>query len=98
MSSRNIRLSPEDRAAAPVLNRALTEAQNERSIPAMKDAIRRVIGAEPRATLRGLDIVDTATFAEAAGDITAPVGIMISAEFGPPDNRVLLIDQREVYP
>ena len=59
---------------------------------------RRPIATEPRATLRGLDIVDAASFAEADGDVTAPVGIMISAEFGPPDNRVLLIDQREVHP
>ncbi len=94
MSSRNVRLTPEDRSAAPVLSRALEAAAGERDVAAMEATIRRVVGEEPRATLKGLDIVRADTFTPAEGPLTAPVGIMISAQFG----DVLLIDQREVSP
>ena len=98
MSSRNRRLTPEDRAAAPVLFRALREAETlaarGATVEGIAGHIREVVAAEPRATLTGLDIVDAATFTAAQGSITAPVGIMISARFG----DVLLIDQIEITP
>ncbi|GGL68434.1 pantoate--beta-alanine ligase [Wenxinia marina] len=102
MSSRNVRLSPEDRAAAPVLARALDAAEalaaRGATVEEVAGVIREMVEAEPRATLAGLDIVDAGRFLPASGPVTSPVGIMLSAEFGPPDNRVLLIDQRELTP
>ena len=102
MSSRNVRLSPEDRAAAVVLSRSLDAARQAAKGGATAEQIaariREVIATEPRAQLAGLDIVDPASFEPATGPLTGPAGIMISAEFGPKDNRVLLIDQREVHP
>ncbi len=98
MSSRNVRLLPEDRQAAPVLNAALDAAASiaakGATVEEMAVAIRSVIGTEPRATLQGLDIVDAATFEVASGRPRTTVGIMISVQFG----DVLLIDQREIAP
>lgn len=102
LSSRNARLSPEDRAAAVVLSQALaaaeTAAHADQTAEALKALIRARIAAEPRARLKGCDIVWTDTFDAATGPLTRPVGIMISAEFGPPDRTTLLIDQREIAP
>lgn len=102
MSSRNVRLSPEDRAAAVVLSRSLDAAAEAAgdgaTIEQIAERIREVIATEPRAQLTGLDIVDPSSFEPASGPLTGPAGIMISAEFGPRDNRVLLIDQREIHP
>lgn len=100
MSSRNRRLSAEDRAAAPVLSRALdaAEAATGSSVEELAEIIRNTIEAEPRARLKGLDIVWTDTFEIATGPVTRPVGIMISAAFGTEDDPILLIDQREIHP
>ncbi|QQA42128.1 pantoate--beta-alanine ligase [Pelagovum pacificum] len=103
MSSRNARLSPEDRDAAPVLNRALEAAQAIAlpGVPVEEIArtIRDTVAAEPRARLEGLDMVDPATFRPIiTGPLDGPVGIMISARFGQGDHAVLLIDQREIHP
>lgn len=98
MSSRNIRLTPADRAAAPILITALTAAevmiQDGATVEAAHDIIAATIATEPLATLGAIDIVDPATFAPATGTPSGPVGIMISAEFG----EVMLIDQKEVTP
>jgi len=102
MSSRNVRLTPQDRAAAPVLSRALDAAARLAGTGAqvqdLDAAIRATIAAEPRARLQGCDIVWAADFTPAAGPLLARVGIMISASFGPTDTPVLLIDQRELDP
>ena len=58
--------------------------------------IRTRISAEPRARLKAVDIVDPVRFTPVTGIDWQHIGIMISAEFGPTDNPVLLIDQREV--
>ena len=98
MSSRNIRLTPADRAAAPILIAALTAAevmiQDGATVEAAHDIIAATIATEPLATLGAIDIVDPATFAPATGTPSGPVGILISAEFG----EVMLIDQKEVTP
>lgn len=98
MSSRNVRLNPQDRAAAPILIAALTAAQvlieDGSTVEAAADIITATVATEPLATLKAVDIVDAATFQPATGKPTAPVGIMISAEFG----EILLIDQKEVTP
>jgi len=98
MSSRNRRLSPDDRAAACVLNRSLDTAEAALrpgvSAEDLAALIRRTIATEPRARLTGLDIVDPSSFALLSGPLSGPAGIMISADFG----GVLLIDQRELAP
>ncbi|WP_194096470.1 pantoate--beta-alanine ligase [Marivivens aquimaris] len=100
MSSRNVRLSPEDRAASVVLNASLTRAEevaeNGGTIAQIDAAIRDTINAEPRARLTGVDIVQALTLQPVTGRPSGTIGIMMSAEFGPEDNTVLLIDQREI--
>lgn len=95
MSSRNTRLTPADRAAAPILNTALIAADalliSGESIATARAAIVATIATEPLAQLEAVDIVNANTFAPAEdGDKT--IGIMLSAQFG----DVLLIDQREI--
>jgi pantoate--beta-alanine ligase len=98
MSSRNVRLTPEDRAAAVVLNRSLTEAEAivaaGTTVEALGEAIRATIKAEPRAILRAVDIVAAESLEPVSGPVTEKIAIMLSAEFG----GVLLIDQREIEP
>ncbi|WP_341211271.1 pantoate--beta-alanine ligase [uncultured Limimaricola sp.] len=102
MSSRNVRLTPEDRIAALCLNRALDRAERVAteggSASAIEDAIRATIADEPRARLTGLDIVAPQSLAPLRqtpdAPLSEPIAIMISAQFG----EVLLIDQREITP
>jgi len=98
MSSRNQRLTPEDRAAAIVLNQSLTEAEAlvaaGTTVDTLAAAIRDRIKSEPRATLRAVDIVAAETLSPVTGLVTGKIAIMLSAEFG----SVLLIDQREIAP
>ena len=100
MSSRNVRLTPEDRSAAVVLNRSLiaaeTAARSGATIEAMGQTIRDTIETEPRARDPHVDIVQALTLAPVSGRPTGTIGIMISAAFGPVDDPVLLIDQREI--
>ncbi|WP_377508524.1 pantoate--beta-alanine ligase [Octadecabacter sp. R77987] len=102
MSSRNVRLTENDRKAAVVLSRALDKAQATaaRRVPIdrIDQALRTTINAEPRARLRAVDIVEPATLAPATGLMKGPIAIMLSVEFGPNDNPVMLIDQREITP
>jgi len=96
MSSRNVRLTPADRSAAPVIIAALTAAEallkSGQTVETAIDAVAATIAAEPLATLGAVDIVDPITFAPASGIPSGPVGIMVSAQFG----KVMLIDQKEV--
>ena len=98
MSSRNVRLSPEDRAAAIVLSQALDRAEALAAEGATVEDLRRgmttVIAGEPRALLQGLDIVRAETLDEISGALDGPTAIMLSVRFG----DVLLIDQRVVSP
>ncbi|WP_422049060.1 pantoate--beta-alanine ligase [Shimia sp.] len=99
MSSRNVRLSPEDRAAALVLSRALDAAEAvaadaDATIEQLQAAIADTISAETRAALKGLDIVAAETLNTLTGPLTGPTAIMISVAFG----DILLIDQRVVTP
>ncbi|AJE48528.1 pantoate--beta-alanine ligase [Celeribacter indicus] len=98
MSSRNVRLSPQDRTAALVLNKALAFADYEvsdgRSAPDLEAEIRAFIAREPRATIESVDVRDAATLEPVPGEITRPVVILLAARFG----DVLLIDQRVANP
>ena len=93
-SSRNVRLSPAERAAATVLSRALAAgraalAGGERSSVAVRAAMRAVVETEPLVDLDYAAVVDARTLADPAhvGDL-AGVRLLIAARVGP----VRLID------
>ena len=93
MSSRNRRLTPEQRAAAAVIPRALSAAANRREagVAAMRSAALGVMGAEPLARLEYLEIVDPKTLRPAhntRGDLV----VLVAAWFG----EVRLIDNRGI--
>ncbi len=97
MSSRNVRLSAEDRQAALVLSESLTAAEaaaTGATVANLRKVIADTIAAEPRAVLKGLDIVAAETLNTIDGPLTGPTAIMISVAFG----DILLIDQRVVTP
>ncbi|MGH1466872.1 MAG: pantoate--beta-alanine ligase [Cognatishimia sp.] len=96
MSSRNVRLNAKDRAAALVIARSLAaaEALPEKSVTSLRETIAQTLNAEPRATIRGLDIVEAETLNDITGPLTSPAAIMLSVEFG----GVLLLDQRVIQP
>jgi len=98
MSSRNVRLSPEDRNAAVCLSKALKAADalalTGATVMALDGEVRGIINSEPRATLRAIDIVAAETLTPIEGRIAQPTAIMVSADFG----GVLLIDQAVVGP
>jgi pantoate--beta-alanine ligase len=97
MSSRNVRLSPEDRQAALVLSKSLAVAEMSTAGATVIDlhkVIADTIASEPRATLTGLDIVAAETLNVIEGPLTGPTAIMISVAFG----DILLIDQKVVTP
>ncbi len=98
MSSRNVRLSPEDRRAALVLSRALDQAERQvaegTTIETLQHTVASAIKAEPRARLMAVDICEADTLAPLSGAVTGTVALMISAEFG----GILLIDQRVITP
>ncbi len=98
MSSRNVRLTPEDRAAAPVLNAALTEAEalarDGVTASRLRSHVRARLEAEPRADVQSVDIRDAETLAALSGPLTRPAVLLLAVRFG----AVLLIDNRVVGP
>jgi pantoate--beta-alanine ligase len=98
MSSRNVRLTPEDRAAAPVLNAALTEAEDlaRKGVTAgrLRSWVRDTLASEPRADVQSVDIRDAETLAPVSGQLRKPAVLLLAVRFG----QVLLIDQRVVHP
>ncbi|SES78737.1 pantoate--beta-alanine ligase [Oceanicella actignis] len=99
MSSRNVRLSPEDRAAAPVLCRALdaAEARAARgpvSVEALRRLIRETLEASPRGRDPRVDVRAADDLSPLRGALRRPAVALISMRFG----DVLLIDQRVIRP
>lgn len=98
MSSRNVRLTPEDRAAAPVLARALEEAATMAptgvTASRLRSHVRATIEAEPRAQVQSVDIRDAATLDTISGPLSQPAVILLAVKFG----QVFLIDNRVVTP
>jgi pantoate--beta-alanine ligase len=80
MASRNLRLTDEERAAAPCLYRGLAYA-DERDANVLKAEMAKRIAAEPLARLDYVAIVDDATFEE-VDRITAPARALVAARFG----------------
>src|SRR4249919_1572992 len=69
LSSRNVHLSPAERAAAPVLHRALQAARSmweagERSGEALRDAMWEILTVEPLAEPEYVSVADGTTLAE----------------------------------
>ena len=85
-SSRNVRLTPDDRAAAVVLSQALRRAEErfhdgELDAAALRSVVVEHIGTEPRADLEYVEVVDANTLRPV--DRTAPpTSILLAAWFG----------------
>jgi pantoate--beta-alanine ligase len=85
-SSRNRRLSTAERAAAPVLFEALSDAaalarRGERDADVLRAEIARRIGAEPLAALDYVAVVNDATWDD-VGAIAGPSRALTAARFG----------------
>ena len=98
LSSRNVHLSPDQRAAAPVLRRALVAARDrwaagERSGDALRDAMWEVLTAEPLAPPAYVSVADGQALAELERvPDGAPVLLSVAVRFGPTrliDNELL---------
>ena len=98
LSSRNSYLDADDRRAAPVLNRALQSARalwetGERGGDALREAMRRVLAAEPRARVDYVSVADPLTFRELE-TLDGPVLLSMAVFVG----RARLIDNLELPP
>lgn len=101
LSSRNVHLSTEERAAAPVLRRALIAAREawesgERSGDALRTAMREVLAAEPLAAVDYVSVADNATLEELE-TVDRPALASMAVRFGETrliDNEILDVDAR----
>ena len=85
MSSRNARLSAEERAAAPVLHRALRAGRNaiergERDPAKVRAVMHSVVSGEPLARLDYAEVVDAATF-NVPDRLVGELRLLIAASF-----------------
>lgn len=86
LSSRNARLSPKERAAAPVLFEALSEAatqvrQGERRGDVLRAGMARRVGAEPLARLDYVAVVDDGTWQD-VDVVEGPARALVAARLG----------------
>ena len=86
LSSRNVHLSPEERAAAPVLRRALLEAcerwqRGERSGDVLRAAMRSTLEAEPLAVADYVSVADGSTLRE-LDTVEGPALLSLAVRFG----------------
>ena len=86
MSSRNVHLSPAERAAAPVLIRALRaagamHARGERSAEALRSEMRRILGEEPLAKPEYVSVADMTTLTE-LDRVPGPALLSLAVQFG----------------
>jgi pantoate--beta-alanine ligase len=98
LSSRNVHLSPAERAAAPILRRALIAARaawdgGERSAERLRETMRMTLAAEPLAQPAYVSVADALTLAE-LDQIEGPVLLSLAVRFG--DTR--LIDNETIDP
>jgi pantoate--beta-alanine ligase len=86
LSSRNVHLSPEQRAAAPVLRRALLAGRarweaGERSADALRSVIAAELAGEPLAAPHYVSVADGATLAE-LDQVAGPALLSLAVRFG----------------
>jgi pantoate--beta-alanine ligase len=86
LSSRNVHLTPEQRAAAPVLRRALIAGRakgerGERSAEAIRDAMRAELATEPLAAPHYVSVADGTTLAELE-QVVGPALLSLAVRFG----------------
>lgn len=86
LSSRNVHLSPSERAAAPVLHRALEAgrtawAGGERTGDAILAAMRDILAAEPLAEIEYVSAADATTLAEVV-HVVGPTLLSLAVRFG----------------
>jgi pantoate--beta-alanine ligase len=86
LSSRNVHLSPDERAAAPVVRRALLAARaawegGERAGDALRQSMRDVLAAEPLADPDYVSVADTATLKE-LDHVDGPALLSMAVRFG----------------
>lgn len=86
LSSRNVHLTPAQRAAAPVLHRALLAARSkwaagERSGDILRDAMRSTLAAEPLADLEYVSVADGSTLTELER-VDGPALLSVAVRFG----------------
>jgi pantoate--beta-alanine ligase len=86
MSSRNVHLSPAERAAAPVLRRALLAAREswqngERSADVLRARLRAVLSEEPLALPDYVSVADGSTLRELS-TIDGPALVSVAVRFG----------------
>ena len=86
LSSRNVHLSPEERAAAPVLRRALLAARanwesGERNGEKLREAMRRTLAEEPLATPAYVSVADGRSLEE-LDLIEGPALLSLAVRFG----------------
>ena len=98
LSSRNVHLAPEQRAAAPVLRRSLLAARarweaGERSAEVLRDAMWETLTAEPLADVDYVSVADGTTLAELER-IDGPALLSLAVRFG----TTRLIDNEPLEP
>ena len=96
MSSRNVRLSPAQRAAAQILNAALTQAEHhpQPSAEAYVAQITQHLAGEALCDIKSVEIRDSEDLTALSGPLHRPAVILLAVAFG----DVLLIDQRVIDP
>ena len=96
MSSRNVRLSPAQRDAAPILNASLTHAEHH-PLPSAEAYVTQVsqhLARESLCDIKSVEIRDSEDLTALSGPLHRPAVILLAVAFG----DVLLIDQRVITP
>jgi pantoate--beta-alanine ligase len=87
MSSRNVYLSPPQRAAAPVLYAALLRARarwdtGERDAGRLRETVRALIASAPGATIDYISLADDASLEELHGTVKGPALLSLVVKLG----------------
>ncbi len=87
LSSRNVYLSPDDRRAALALSRGLgaaraSFARGERNAGRIREEMRALLVAEPRAATDYISVADAETLDELDGTVERPALASLAARFG----------------
>ena len=99
MSSRNVRLTSEDRQAATILSQSLFAAadycvRHVTTATQLRRMIRSQIETEPRAEVLAVDVRNAETLDVVKGPLVTPSVALLAVRFG----EVLLIDQHILHP